>query len=265
VNSPLLKEQQEYRRLYHFEQAKKNELNLFEKASILAAVSDEMYQYICLKSDNHNNTHVIPNGVDAHRFHPEVAPAIIDQAKGRKIIGFVGSLKPWHDIKTLLTAFRTLIQNKDNVHLLIVGDGPLREWIEGYISGADMTDLVTITGWTDHSQLPEILKAMDIAVAPYPKLAGFYFSPLKLYEYMAVGTPVIASDIGQISKMINDGENGLLFPPGDHSALTSALEKLINNSEFCDVLGQSAVSSVAERTWQNNARKILKLVQQTRV
>jgi glycosyltransferase involved in cell wall biosynthesis len=71
-----------------------------------------------------------------------------------------------------------------------------------------------------------------VAVAPYPQLEQFYFSPLKIYEYMAAGLPVIASDIGQISELIEDKVNGLLVPPDDLNALTGCLEELWRSPHY---------------------------------
>ncbi len=260
VNSPLLREQQEYRQLHHLRMAEQNERDLFNRSFLIAAVSEEMRKYIISKTHRGDHIEVIPNGVDDQRFHPDVKPTLIPSAQARKVIGFVGSLKPWHDIKTLLDAFRSLKENRRDVHLLIVGDGPLREWIEGFICGAQMSDCVTITGWTDHIELPGFLKTMDIAVAPYPELEDFYFSPLKLYEYMAVGTPVIASRIGQISTVIVDEQNGLLFSPGNAEELKTSLEKLLDNPALREKLGRSAANSVVDRTWRQNACRILESI-----
>src|SRR5207302_554460 len=74
-------------------------------------------------------------------------------------------------------------------------------------------------GAVAHTDIPGLLASMDVAVAPYPNLADFYFSPLKVYEYMAAGLPVVVSNIGQLGKLINHGVNGLLVPAGDAGAL----------------------------------------------
>src|SRR5262249_3400525 len=115
-------------------------------------------------------------------------------------------------------------------------------------------------GAVDHSQVPALLALMDVAVAPYPKLHDFYFSPLKVYEYMAAGLPVVASDIGQLPDVIRHGINGLLVPPGDAGALARALRQLATAPKLRKQLGQAARAQVTrEHTWDKVADRLLSL------
>ncbi len=82
--------------------------------------------------------------------------------------------------------------------MLIVGDGPMRGWIEGFLTGTRLAERAVLTGWVPHDVLPGLVARMDIATAPYPQLNDFYFSPLKLFEYMSAGRAIVASRIGQI-------------------------------------------------------------------
>jgi glycosyltransferase involved in cell wall biosynthesis len=101
---------------------------------------------------------------------------------------------------------------------------------------------------------------MDAAVAPYAPTESFYFSPLKVFEYMAAGLPVAASRIGQIGEVIRDGVNGLLLPPGDPEALAAALERLCRDRALRMRLGQAArATALKEHTWDAVAGKILRL------
>jgi glycosyltransferase involved in cell wall biosynthesis len=101
---------------------------------------------------------------------------------------------------------------------------------------------------------------MDVAVAPYPPQAEFYFSPLKVYEYMAAGLPVVASRIGQIEEAIRDGVDGVLCPPGDPEAFAAALLRLADDPLLRARLGRAARESVvAERTWSAVAGLIIGL------
>lgn len=262
VNSPLVNEQQNYRTLIHLKEAEQVEARVFEGATFLAAVSIEIRNYILLKQIDSKKIHVIPNGVNADKFHVGVNPSRAIHAKGSTVIGFVGSLKPWHGLEVLMNAFQRLAQQNPDYHLLIVGEGPLRSWIEDFSHNAGIEKQVTITGWTDHDDLPGLLKLMDIAVAPYPELKDFYFSPLKLYEYMAVGKPVIASKIGQIDSLIQDGINGLLVKPGDAIALATSIQKLSNDFELQKTIGDAAVQTVIQYTWGGNVKKVINLVKQ---
>ncbi len=260
VNSPLLPEQQRYRKLELVAEAQAVEREVFTTADAVATVSDEVCCYVASRGAPKNRTFVVSNGVDTKRFHPDIEPIQTTAESERFVVGFVGSLKPWHGIEVLLRAFRIVVQQNKNVHLLIVGDGPLRQWVEGFVSGAGIEDNVTMTGWVSYRQLPSLIQSMSVAVAPYPELENFYFSPLKLYEYMALGKPVIASDVGQIKQIINDRDNGILIKPGDATALASRIAYLVNDSSSCAKLGACARESVLNRTWINNAQRVLSII-----
>src|SRR5205823_5775752 len=122
------------------------------------------------------------------------------------VVGFVGSLKPWHGVDALLAAFQEAAGS--DWRLLIVGDGPERERLED--QATQIGGQVIFTGAVSHHQIPEYVATMDIAVAPYRASSDFYFSPLKLYEYLAVGKAVVATNVGQIAQVIHHGENGYL-------------------------------------------------------
>jgi glycosyltransferase involved in cell wall biosynthesis len=101
---------------------------------------------------------------------------------------------------------------------------------------------------------------MDAAVAPYPDLTPFYFSPLKVFEYMAAGLPVVASRVGQLSSLIEDGWNGLLCPPGDPAALAASLDRLRQDPALRARLGQTARTAVlAHNSWDSVAQRSLSL------
>ena len=101
---------------------------------------------------------------------------------------------------------------------------------------------------------------MDVAVAPYPHSPDFYFSPLKVLEYMAAGLPVIASRIGQLTSLIQHGRNGILCPPGQPAALATALEQLMMNPALRQTLGNEARRTVEQsHSWHSVTQRILKL------
>jgi len=101
---------------------------------------------------------------------------------------------------------------------------------------------------------------MDVGVAPYPPIEGFYFSPLKVLEYMAAGRPTVASRVGDIRELVNDGVEGTLVPPGDARALQAALLKLMSDRNLCTTMGSAARKKVLTyRTWDIAARRILRI------
>jgi glycosyltransferase involved in cell wall biosynthesis len=144
--------------------------------------------------------------------------------------------------------------------LLIVGDGPERARLEADLAARDLRESAQLTGAVAPEAVPGLLASMDVAVAPYPPLASFYFSPLKVYEYMAAGLPVVASHIGQLAALLRDGVDGLFCPPGDAAALAAALERLKREPALRVRLGQAARAKVLrEHTWEAVAQRILDL------
>ena len=256
VNAPLVLEQQKYRKLALINEAKAIEAEVFTTASSVVAVSEEIKNYVVAEGADPARTIVIPNAVDTKRFNPNVEPFPVGVMDNGFIVGFVGSLKIWHGTETLLDAFILLQKRVPAGHLLVVGDGPLRSWIEGYVRGARVEPNVTFTGWVGYDCLPGLLQRMDVAVAPYPALDRFYFSPLKLYEYLAMGKAVVASAIGQVCEVIDDGINGLLTRPGDADDLAEKLERLYRDPELRQSLGHAARRASA-CTWTRNAKRVV--------
>ena len=189
VNSPLLLEQLAYRRLVLRDEAERVERDVFRGADLIFAVSEEVRAYAVSKGAAPETTHVQHNGVDLEKFCPHGLKAELPFDDDTPVIGFSGSLKPWHGLEDLLDAFRILRRRAIPCRLLIVGDGPMKSWIEGFAKGGHMSHLVHVTGWLEHARIPEFIRRMDIAAAPYPAIENFYFSPLKLFEYMASWLP----------------------------------------------------------------------------
>ena len=223
VNAPLVRETGEWRELELAPVARAVERQVLRGADAVIVPSRELADWLAGEVGRRRHTRVIPNGFDEALFRrPAPLPATAGRLRGRYVIAFVGSLKPWHGIEVLLTAFERLVPRLPEAHLLVVGDGPLRQEVE---CARDKLgeDRITAAGAVDHSRVPGWLACADVAVAPYPRLDSFYFSPLKVVEYQAAGLPVVASRCGQLDRLIADGDTGRLVPPGDPDSLASAL------------------------------------------
>ena len=261
VNAPLLKEQMQYRELVDFQGAEQVASKVFAAAACLVAVSDEIAGYLESFPDTRGHVHVIPNGVDPNRFTKAFNPAL-PARPGTFTVGFIGSLKPWHGLPVLVEAFALLLLRDAACRLLIVGDGPERINLEDQIMSLGISPAVHLTGFLSADQIPGMLASMDVGVVSFSGSEQYYFSPLKVFEYMAAGLPVIAARTGQLNKIIKDGINGLTFPPGDALALVEVLDCLRLSPGLRHRMGESGRAEVErEYTWQGVARRILELAE----
>lgn len=263
VNAPLLIEQKTYRKLVLEREAAEIEREVFSGAHCVLAVSREVADYCLAAGGSQAQVLVNPNSVNTTLFHPSVPRASMDDWTGSgPVIGFCGSLKPWHGVEHLLAAFRQVKAQRPDARLLIVGDGPRKDWVDGYVAGSGLGDSIRLTGWREYAQLPSLLTHMDVAVAPYPEIEGFYFSPLKVFEYMAAGRAVVASNIGQIRELIRDADTGLLFSPGDVDDLAACLLRALDDADLRARLGAKACAAMQERSWERSARRVCDLLSQ---
>jgi glycosyltransferase involved in cell wall biosynthesis len=257
VNAPLIEEQARYRGLVDRASAVRVARHAFAAATALIAVSREVAAYLEEYPETGGRIHVVPNGVNPNRFRPGLPPSL-PGGPGEFTVGFVGSLKPWHGLETLVDAFELFHRCLPEARLLIVGEGPERANVEKRVSEFGLGARVHLTGGVAASDIPGLLASMNVAVAPYVASPNFYFSPLKVYEYMAVGLPVVASRMGQLAALIQHGVNGLLCTPDEPAELAGALEQLHCNAELRACLGQAARETVdKDHSWQSVVERII--------
>lgn len=183
---------------------------------------------------------------------------------GSQVIGYSGTFQEWHGLDELLGAAGGLLQRFPNLKFLMVG--PYYKETQARAEKAGLADAFVFTGPVSYGEVPSYLNACDVLVAPYNpnKISSSeqvrkhgLGSPLKVFEYMAVGKPVVTTDVKPISDPIRDGKTGILVPVGDARALEEALVMLLRNREAAATMGAAARSSVAsEYSWQRVAKQL---------
>ena len=258
VNAPLIDEQAVHRGLTDRAAAEAVAARAFAAARVIACVSEGVAEWVRTRGQDLScKVHVVPNAVNPHRFGPHGAQRRPPVA-GTFVIGFVGTLKPWHGLPALAEAFAQLHLRVSEARLLIVGDGPERETLVNVLKERGLLNAVHFAGAVDPEEIPGWLASMHVAVAPYPALENFYFSPLKMFEYLAAGLPTVASRVGQITELLRDGETALLVPPGDAKALGEALSRLRADEGLRVRLGNTGRAWVKRHhTWDAAVARLL--------
>jgi glycosyltransferase involved in cell wall biosynthesis len=235
----------------------------FSLADAITVVSEEMKKILMSLSVPAEKIYVNPNGVDTDMFHPGIKGEKVRSALGlnnKFVVVFVGTFGQWHGVEVLAESVRQLAGDIPQLHLLMVGDGVLRPVIEEIFDSTGMRNRVTITGNVPHSEVAGYLAAADVLVSPHvdnPDGTAFFGSPTKLFEYMAIEKPIIASNVGQISSVLSHEETALLVEQRNTSALCEAISRLYKDKNLAASLALNARRHVLDTyTWEQNARRV---------
>lgn len=258
VNAPLVDEQAQHRVLVDRAGAEVIARSAFTSAHSVVTVSEPVAEWVLRRSSGEANVHVVANGVDTEFVRPR---GVDSPFEAPFTVGFVGTLKPWHGVDVLVEAFARLARHDASTRLRLVGDGPQREALAEQALRLGVRERVDFVGAVSPEKMPDELAAMDVAVAPYPELPDFYFSPLKLYEYLAAGVAIVASDIGPCSEILDGGGLGVLVRPGDPTELAAVLAGLRSDARLRTELGQAARhAAVSRHDWSLVVTRILSTV-----
>jgi alpha-maltose-1-phosphate synthase len=170
-------------------------------------------------------------GADTERFHPGVHAAVpFTREPGEVIVVFAGAFRKWHGAIHLVEAIRTLrARGRTEIKAILIGDGPELPRVKQAAAG---TEGIVFTGAIAQELMPACLAAADVGVAPFDVAAhpaltlDFYWSPLKVFEYMAAGLPVVLPDIPRLRRLVTHEREGLLYDASNSEGLASALERL---------------------------------------
>jgi len=236
------------------------EKRIFKIANAIIVVSNFLKRHIQKMGINEDKVFVIPNAVNPEVFDPDTVEDNLRRKldiEDKLIIGFVGIFLPWNNLELLIDVFKEVTRENPKTHLLLVGDGPLKNTIERKVHQEGLRDKVTLAGKVNYRDVPKFIHSMDICVIPQ---SNQYRSPVKLFEYMAMAKPVVAPCVEPIKSVIMEYEDVVLFEPGDRDLLKKAIRGLIEIKNSRKKIGNKARKTIIKKyTWQNNAKKIVEI------
>lgn len=244
VNSPLAAEREAHGGLALKRFATAQEAAVWRSATHLFPVSGVLSKILQAADVDPNRITVVHNAVNPQMFHEGVDGSAVRAQYGLVetdvVLGFTGFIRPWHGLDRVIDALATSIV-PTNTKLFIVGDGPHRSALEQQALALGVQDRVTFAGLVSRRDMPSFIAAFDIALQP---AVTPYASPLKLFEYMALGKAIIAPDQENIREILDDAE-GVFY-----SKDSSDLALLISQASHCEYKGPV-------RRWSENVHQIL--------
>jgi glycosyltransferase involved in cell wall biosynthesis len=248
--------------------AQQLELANLRGADVVVVVSQPIQDELAARGIDRRKILVNPNGVDAETYRPESDGSEVRKRyglDGKTVIGFIGTFGRWHGAEVLAAAFGRLLQRyptyRTSVRLLMIGDGVTMPEVKANLARYEVGDVSVLTGLVPQAQGPAHLAACDILVAshvPNPDGTPFFGSPTKLFEYMAMGKGIVASDLDQIGEVLEHDRTAWLVKPGDEEALAAGLKALVDDEALRLRLGAAARRDVmAKYTWREHTKRII--------
>ena len=195
---------------------------------------------------------IIPNGIDIEHFSPDVAP-IEEFCDGKLNILFVGRLEPRKGADYLIKAYQRVKQAIPDSRLIVVGSGTrLRQKYEKWIKRNGLKDVV-FAGYVSYDELPRYYKTADIFCSPATGRESF---GIVLLEAMAVGKPIVATNIDGYASVLTHGEEGLLVPPKDREGLAQALISLMRDETLRQQMAAKGKLTAEKYSWEQVARSV---------
>jgi glycosyltransferase involved in cell wall biosynthesis len=260
INGPILQEKKELEgRSAYFKKAKSIELGKLLSTDKIVVVSSALRDHFSVQFPETQGKYIItPNAIRMDNFrHSESGANRIKEELDLEdgiTIGFVGSILPHHGVDILINAFKRVIYNHPDVNLLIVGDGETKEELVALAREKLAVHSFVFTGNVPSDEVQNYISAMDICVMPK---SNWYGSPVKIFEYGAMGKPIIAPDRIPLHDVMVDGEDGI-FTNESSKETELAINKLLSNAELRERLAMNFKKKVAsEHLWTHRAKTVI--------
>lgn len=264
VNSPLVAERAAHDGLAFKRFARWAENTVWRSADHVLPVTGRVAEHLRRAGVKESRITVIPNGINPAAFSPSVDGGGIRGElglDGKIVLGFTGFIRSWHGLTRVIDVLASM-PDRDDLHFLVIGDGPGCAELETHARAKGVENRLTMLGLVSRERISRYVAAFDIALQPS---VVEYASPLKLFEYMAIGRAIVAPDQDNIREVLTDGENALLFDPNDDDAFGAAIARLCRDEELRARLGQAAARLIIDDdyTWAGNARRVEELAAKT--
>lgn len=241
-----------------YEWLKEQETNVMYYADHIISISNGIREEIIRRGIEPDKISIVPNGIDTAKFleiGPEEQSLRLVQKyhlENAKVIGYIGSVRKLEGLGDVIRALPRLIRVIPHLKLMIVGDGPDLDSLKQEAANLKLENFVIFAGKVDHSQIREYYSIIDLFILPrISSYVNEVVTPLKLLEAMALGKTVLASDVGGISEIVENGRTGFLFKKGKPENFISKCTTLMEREPLCRKISTAAREWVEKnRDWQ---------------
>jgi glycosyltransferase involved in cell wall biosynthesis len=260
VNAPIFEERVRYDGLALKKLARWSQAYAWKAADYVLPVTQVLGDIVASYGVPRERIVVIPNGINASQFSdaPETQAAKAALGlEGNIVLGFTGFVRDWHGLDKVIS----MIANDppaSSRHLLVVGDGPARAALEAQAEALNIRHRVSFTGVIARDDVARYVAAFDIALQP---AVVEYASPLKLFEYLALGKAIIGPAQPNLMEILTDGQNAVLFDPKAADGMAGAIGKLTSDAALRQHVGENARKTISDKrlTWRENAVRAVEL------
>ncbi len=240
---------------------------VFKRAAAAVVIGAAMREELARRGVAPSRVTVVGNGVDVERFTPMPRNAALAARlglNGAPVLGFIGSFYRYEGLRFLVESVPELRRRLPGARVLLVGGG--EEDAQLRALGATLGDSVIFAGQVPHQEVRDYYSLIDIFVCPRLRMRlTELVTPLKPLEAMAMARPVLASDVGGLAELIDDGVTGLLFPAGSRAGFVEAASRLGGSPETRQRMGEDARRAMLqERTWRQVVGRYLPLYESVR-
>jgi glycosyltransferase involved in cell wall biosynthesis len=262
VNAPILEERSRYDGLALTGLARWSQAYAWRNADMVLPVTQVLGDIVASYGVDPKRIVVIPNGINGERFDraPDVEAAKRALGlEGRLVLGFTGFVRDWHGLDKVLDLIAADPPGSQR-HLLVVGDGPARAGLERQARDLGIENRVTFTGIVGRDDVARYVAAFDIALQP---AVVAYASPLKLFEYLALGKAIVGPAQPNIEEILRQDHNAVLFDPADPNGLAAAVSRLCGDAVLRNKVAANARATITDQqlTWGANAHRVIELFQ----